>query len=62
MPVQKQKLISMKAGYSFWTSIIILIGMVASVIDKSANYLALGICVGIAINFILGKNPLKEEA
>jgi len=52
----------MKAGYSFWTTVIILAGMIASIIDRSANYLALGICIGIVINFILGRNPLKEEA
>jgi hypothetical protein len=62
MQASKQKLIKMKAGYSFWTTIIILTGMIASIIDRSPNYLALGICVGIVINFILGKNPLKEEA
>lgn len=62
MQVPKQKLIEMKTGYSFWTTVIILVGMIASIIEKSANYMALGICAGIAINFIFGRNPFKEEA
>jgi len=52
----------MKTGYTFWTTIIILVGMIASIINKSADYLALGLCIGIAINFILGRNPLKEDS
>jgi len=52
----------MKTGYSFWTTVIMLIGMIASIIDRSANFMALGLCIGIVINFIFGRNPLKEEA
>jgi hypothetical protein len=52
----------MKTGYSFWTTIIIAAGMIASIATESVNFLGLSICIGVFFNFILGNNPLKEDA